>query len=59
MKIWVNMGGGELFSADLILQIQSFSYGIRITLLKMANFLKLNYKVRYSTIFQNNSAIIL
>ena len=28
------------------------------TLLKMANFLKLNYKARYS-IFQNNSAIIL
>ena len=28
------------------------------TLLKIANFLKLNYKARYS-IFQNNSAIIL
>jgi len=24
MKIWVNMGGGELSSADLVLQIQSF-----------------------------------
>lgn len=24
MKIWVNMGGGELSSADLISQIQSF-----------------------------------
>jgi len=24
MKIWVNMGGSELSSADLVLQIQSF-----------------------------------
>lgn len=24
MKIWVNMGGGEHSSADLVLQIQSF-----------------------------------
>lgn len=27
MKIWINMGGGELSSADLISQIQSFYLG--------------------------------
>ncbi len=27
MKIWINMGGGEISSADLISQLQSFYLG--------------------------------